>query len=133
MNPSELTNTAFQAHIEEARRHAEAQRRARNTAADEVVIRRAARVDQDALERLAQLDSANAPDGQTLVAEVSGRLVAAIGVEGGAAVADPFQRTAEVVDLLELRAGQLRAARQTRAASVAVRRLGRALRGAVAR
>ena len=43
-----------------------------------------------------------------LGAEVEGRLLAAVSIDTGKVVADPFSRTAELRDLLELRAGQLR-------------------------
>ena len=71
-------------------------------------IRQADPVDEDAIRRLAALDSAEAPDGELLVAESGDELVAALPVGGGRPVADPFRRTAEVVDLLRLRASQLR-------------------------
>jgi hypothetical protein len=42
-----------------------------------------------------------------LVAEVDGTPVAAISLVDGHVVADPFERTADVVELLRLRAAQL--------------------------
>lgn len=60
------------------------------------------------VERLAMLDSARAPQGPTLVAAIDGIPCAAVPVDGGRAVADPFQRTAEIVALLELRSAQMR-------------------------
>ena len=71
-------------------------------------IRQADPVDEAAIRRLAALDSAEAPQGELLVAESDDELVAAVPVAGGRAVADPFRRSAEVVDLLRLRASQLR-------------------------
>jgi hypothetical protein len=62
-----------------------------------------------AIERLAQLDSARRPSGPVLVAAVGGEPVAALPLDGGAAIADPFQRTAALVSLLELRVAQMRA------------------------
>ena len=73
----------------------------------ELTIRLATATDSREVERLAQLDSAESPTGPTLVAEVEGELVAALPLEGGKTVADPFRRTGEVVHLLELRAAQL--------------------------
>jgi hypothetical protein len=58
--------------------------------------------------RLAQLDSAAPPSGRLLGAEVEGRLVAAVSIDSGHTIADPFGRTAELRALLELRASQLR-------------------------
>jgi hypothetical protein len=60
-----------------------------------------------AIERLAQLDSARRPSGPVLVAAVRGEPVAALPLDGGPAIADPFQPTAALVSLLELRVAQL--------------------------
>ena len=62
------------------------------------------------LKRLAALDSARMPQGTLLVGEVGGAIQAALPVAGGRAIANPFVRTLELVDMLELRAKQLRAA-----------------------
>ena len=51
-----------------------------------------------------------APRGETLLGFVDGELAAARPVGRGIAVADPFRRTAELLDLLDLRASQERAA-----------------------
>jgi hypothetical protein len=57
---------------------------------------------------LAQLDSAPAPKPvPTLVAEVGGELRAALPLDGGRAIADPFRPTAELVAILAERARQL--------------------------
>src|SRR5918999_6360498 len=72
------------------------------------VLTRAARgSDGAALHRLAALDSARVPHGDLLVAETDGALVAALDPVSGAAIADPFRHTSDVVRLLELRAGGL--------------------------
>ena len=73
-----------------------------------VTIREASFEDGDALRRLAQLDSAEVPSGRLLVGEVGGELRAAVALAGGAAIADPFHHTAELVDLLRARARQIR-------------------------
>jgi hypothetical protein len=73
-----------------------------------VLIRAARGADGVALQRLAALDSAHVPAGDLLVAESDGALVAALAPESGAAIADPFRPTSDVVRLLELRAGGLR-------------------------
>jgi hypothetical protein len=72
----------------------------------DIAIRRADASDAQALWRLAALDNAPAPHAgpDVLVAEVGGRIVAA--VDRDRAIADPFQRTAELVELLSLRAAQ---------------------------
>ncbi len=75
-----------------------------------VVIRAARGSDGPALRRLAALDSSELPAGDLLLAESDDELVAAISVDTGVKVADPFRRTAEVVDLLAFRAKRLRAA-----------------------
>jgi hypothetical protein len=72
--------------------------------ASTVLIRAASGTDVAALDRLAQLDSAHVPTGDLLVAEADGTLVAALSVDNGSAIADPFRPTADVVDLLALRA-----------------------------
>jgi hypothetical protein len=72
-----------------------------------VTVHLASSRDARDLDRLAQLDSARAPVGPTLVAEVDGELVAALPVRGGRPLADPFRPTADLVGLLEMRAAQL--------------------------
>ena len=73
-----------------------------------VTIRVAGPADDEALTRLAELDSRPAPAGYVLVAEVGGELRAAVPVTGGQPVADPFHPTAALTSLLALRARQLR-------------------------
>ncbi len=80
-----------------------------HTPVTRVTLRYATAADAARLEHLAELDSASAPSGPVLVAEVDGRLRAALPLEGGVAIADPFHRGAELVDLLRLRARQLSA------------------------
>ena len=76
--------------------------------AETLTIRLAVSADAEALGRLAQLDSARSPGPvPMLVAEVGGDLRAAIPLDGGPAIADPFQRTVEIVAILEERACQL--------------------------
>ena len=79
-----------------------------------LTIRWAGAADGAALARLAALDSAPPLGGPALVAEVDGEPVAAIAVDDGRTVADPFVHTAEVVELVALRASQLAAARAQR-------------------
>jgi len=72
-----------------------------------VSIRLAGPGDEAAVERLAALETREAPAGDLLLAENGREVVAVLPIEGGPALADPFQRTAEVVELLALRAHQL--------------------------
>ena len=58
---------------------------------ERLVLRRSSAEDAPALARLARLDSAARPRGEMLVAEVDERLVAAVPVDGGRAIADPFR------------------------------------------
>jgi hypothetical protein len=54
------------------------------------------------LARLAQLESSSLVEGGYAVAEVGGEVVAAMPLEGGPALGDPFQRTAHLVPLLKV-------------------------------
>jgi hypothetical protein len=80
-----------------------------------VTIRRAGAADLGSLALLASLDDAAPPVDPVLVAESEGHLLAAVPFDGGRAIADPFEPTAEVVALLELRARQIREAEASRA------------------
>jgi hypothetical protein len=73
----------------------------------EVTLRLATVDDARRVRTLAQLDSAEVPSGSVLIAEVDGRLLAALPLDGGAPIADPFRRSAGVVQLLRIRAVQL--------------------------
>jgi len=73
-----------------------------------VVIRAARGSDGPALRRLAELDSHDELTGDVLIAEADDEVVAALSVDTGERVADPFRRTADVVDLLQFRARKLR-------------------------
>jgi hypothetical protein len=84
--------------------------RAQRKAADAVVIRSSSDADSPRLQRLAMLDSAPAPQGPMLVAEREGVLVAALPIAGGRAIVDPFEPTAGLLGLLEMRRSQLRTA-----------------------
>jgi hypothetical protein len=70
----------------------------------EITIRAARAKDLSEIERIAARDSKNLPSGPLLVAQVSGDLRAAISLEDGRVVADPFHRTAELVEMLRIRA-----------------------------
>jgi hypothetical protein len=77
---------------------------------DSLVIRPARDADLAQLHDLAELDSAQPLTGRVLVAVVDGGLWAALAHDDGRVVADPFRPTASAVELLRLRAAQLRAA-----------------------
>ena len=65
-----------------------------------VTLRLSGPADEVAIARLAERDSRAAPAAPRLVAERRGRLEAAISLTSGEAVADPFVRTAELLELL---------------------------------
>jgi hypothetical protein len=75
-----------------------------------ITIRSAFPDDALALGRLATLDSRPLPAQPILLAEVDGQLRAALSVVDGAVIADPFHRSAPLVELLAARAFQLPAA-----------------------
>jgi hypothetical protein len=71
-------------------------------------LRLATGADRAALARLAELEQAERPSEPVLLGVVLGRPVAALSLKDGSVIADPFVRTAELVELLRVRAGQLR-------------------------
>jgi hypothetical protein len=78
---------------------------------ERIILRATRPGDADALNRLAGLADRPLPAGGVLlVAEVERELLAAMSTDGRTVVADPFRATADLVELLKLRAGQLRAA-----------------------
>jgi hypothetical protein len=79
----------------------------RHDAFDDVSVRPFTEQDIDTVRLLAALDSKQMPTGAVLVAERSGEVIAAIALDGGDVLADPFKPTADVVALLRLRARQL--------------------------
>ena len=68
-----------------------------------LIIRPAAVEDRADLARLAALDSADVPAYPLLVAEVQGRLQAAVSIRDGEAIADPFVPTDHLVRFLRSR------------------------------
>jgi hypothetical protein len=98
-------------HNRDLRRAAERFRAESNgTPVTRVTLRYAAAGDAERLRYLAELDSASAPGGPALVAEIDGRIRAALPLDGGTPIADPFHRGSELLDLLRLRAAQLASA-----------------------
>jgi hypothetical protein len=85
-----------------------------HTLSPTVVIRRASAAEAPVVERLAALDSSRAPRGDVLLALVDGSPWAALSVDDGHVVATPFRPSAEAVDLLRIRAAQLRDAAPAR-------------------
>ena len=84
---------------------------------DRLSVRPFAERDIDAIRLLAALDSKQMPTGAVLVAEQAGEVVAALTLDGGRVLADPFKPTADIVALLKLRARQLQ--RENNAHSIA--------------
>jgi hypothetical protein len=76
-----------------------------------VIIREATDADREALVRIAQRDSKLVPAGALIVAETGGELRAAVEIDTGRTIADPFRHTADLLGLLRARADQLRASR----------------------
>ena len=74
-----------------------------------IVIRHASAADRDVLADLATLDDRGPLSGHALITEVDGAARAALDLEDGAVAADPFARTAQLVELLRLHAGITRA------------------------
>jgi hypothetical protein len=73
-----------------------------------VTIRYGRSADAEALERLAQLDSHAALNGEVLVGEVGDEIWAAVSLADYSVVADPFRPSGELAFLLVERARQLR-------------------------
>jgi hypothetical protein len=77
-----------------------------------IAVRALSDADAPQVQRLAELDSAAAPVGNLLGAEVEGSLVAVLSLSNGHVISDPFQASAPSVALLQLRATQLEAPRR---------------------
>jgi hypothetical protein len=72
-----------------------------------LVIRLAVSADETRLRRLAHMDSARPLSGRTLLAEQGGSVIAALSLDDGVAIADPFVTSADAVAMLRVRAAQL--------------------------
>jgi len=70
--------------------------------APEITIRQATSADEFALRRLAALDDAPALRGEVLLAEHAGDVRAALSLENGRSIANPFAPTAKLVDMLRV-------------------------------
>jgi hypothetical protein len=75
-----------------------------------ITFRHSNESDRPVLRRLAELDSARPFEGPVMLAEHEGRTIAAVSMQERRSIADPFEPTAEVVDLLWSWASQARAA-----------------------
>ena len=78
----------------------------RTAAASGITVRRATAADEASIAYIAALDSSAAPRGEVLVADVGGEIVAARSLTKPRGIADPFRQTADISELLELRARQ---------------------------
>jgi hypothetical protein len=65
-----------------------------------ITIRRFAAHDAAAVARIAALDSGHAPEGDAMLAFEGGELRVVLPLDGGRPLADPFHRTAELVELV---------------------------------
>lgn len=79
----------------------------------DVRIRYASPSDDAELRQLAALDSAEVPGLPLLVAEVEGELYAAMSLSDQRVIADPFRHTQSLLELLAVRAAQIRAATES--------------------
>jgi hypothetical protein len=77
-------------------------------APEALLIRSASADDAPAVARLEALNERELPSGERLIALLAGRPVAAVEVDSGFTVADPFVPTSAIVELLGLRAAQVR-------------------------
>jgi hypothetical protein len=75
-----------------------------STHTDAIVIRHASDADARTLIDLAQLDDRAPLTGPALIAEVDGVARAALDLHDGSVAADPFARTAQLVELLQVHA-----------------------------
>jgi hypothetical protein len=72
-----------------------------------LTIRSATAADTAAVAHLAELDSATVPAQPLFVAELGDQLIAAVSARDGAAIADPFTRSADAVEILRRRVAQV--------------------------
>jgi hypothetical protein len=92
------------------------------TAGADITVRYARDEDTEALAVLADLDSSRAPRGPVIVAEADGELWAAVSLDDGHAIANPFRPSGELTFHLVERARKLnRAARRKPGRALTVR------------
>jgi hypothetical protein len=130
MNPFFSKELAEQ-HIGDLRREARASRLPDGWADDDgLTVRAATQRDSEAVRLLAALEGVSMPRGRVLVAQVGDDVVAALPLEGGGPLADPFRPSAHLVELLQLRARQLRRDGDQRGRGSLIPRLRGVLRAA---
>jgi hypothetical protein len=131
MNPFFSKELAEQ-HIGDLRREARASRLPDGWAGDDdgLTVRAATQRDSEAVRLLAALEGVSMPRGRVLVAQLGDDVVAALPLEGGGPLADPFRPSAHFVELLQLRARQLRRDGDQRARGSLIPRLRGVLRAA---
>ena len=81
---------------------------------NKITVRYSVASDLSELARLAALDSASPPRGPALIAEADSRMLAALPLGSGRPIADPFEPTAVILELLRLRAEQVQAGEPNR-------------------
>ena len=94
----------------------------------DVSIRWAVQADAPAIARLAALEERPRPIGPLLIAQSQGEVVAALPVDGGEPLADPFRPSTDTLELLAFRARQLRAPEESASWARVVGRLAPRLR-----
>jgi len=72
-------------------------------AANTYIIRRANVDDEHALHELAELDSQRPLNGPALIGEIGGRPAAAVSLQDGRVIADPFEFTIHLRQVLRIR------------------------------
>ena len=72
-------------------------------------IRRSHEADTDPLRRLAELDSQRPLEGPALIGYIGGRPAAAVSLTDGRVVADPFENTVHLTQILRMRFEAFRA------------------------
>ena len=70
--------------------------------APEITIRQATSADAFALRHLAALDDRPALRGEVLLAEQAGEVRAALSLDDGRAIANPFAATADIIEILQV-------------------------------
>jgi hypothetical protein len=71
--------------------------------ANTYVVRQATPSDDSVLERIAGLDGQRPLSGPVLLGEIDGKPAAAVSIDDGRVVADPFQLTAQLVLVITMR------------------------------
>lgn len=105
---TEHRNDLLRAAAARRRRAATRQPRALPTSYEPgAVVLRQGHGDDDDVRRLAELDDARSLEGGVLIAVLDGEAVAALSLEDGRVVANPFRPTIGPVSLLRLRAEQI--------------------------